>query len=117
MIIITQQAEEMLLAQQEEQGFGEKLSAEARVEVILVVLLLMLVLTLVFLVLFLMVLVILKWYKLNTRKYWHKIWKAAEAEEAIADLVDAMEAFGGEPPEVLEEVFKPEVRVRWLIMV
>ena len=25
-----------------------------------------------------------------------------------------MEAFGGEPPEVLEEVFKPEVRVRWL---
>ena len=28
-----------------------------------------------------------------------------------------MEAFGGEPPEVLEEVFKPEVRVRWLTLV
>ena len=32
-----------------------------------------------------------------------------EAEEAIADLVDSMEAYGGEPPELLEEVFKPEV--------
>ena len=46
-----------------------------------------------------------------------RLTKAAEAEEAIADLVDAMEAFGGEPPEVLEEVFKPEVRGRWLTMV
>lgn len=32
-----------------------------------------------------------------------------EAEEAIADLVDSMEAFGGDPPELLEEVFEPEV--------
>ena len=24
-------------------------------------------------------------------------------------MVDSMEAFGGEPPEILEEVFKPEV--------
>ena len=35
--------------------------------------------------------------------------KVDEAEEAIASLVDSMEAFGGEPPEILEEVFKPEV--------
>jgi len=62
-----EEVEEVLLAQQDEQnGFGEKLNAEARVEV-------------------------------------------DEAEEAIADLVDAMEAFGGEPPELLEEVFEPEV--------
>ena len=60
MIIITLQAEEMLLAQREEQGFGEKLSAEPRVEVVLVVLVLIWVLTLVFLVLFLVALVILK---------------------------------------------------------
>ena len=39
-----------------------------------------------------------------------------EAEEAIADLVDAMEAFGGEPPELLEEVFEPEVPLMMMIM-
>ena len=39
-----------------------------------------------------------------------------EAEEAIADLVDAMEAFGGEPPELLEEVFEPEVPLKMMIM-
>ena len=39
-----------------------------------------------------------------------------EAEEAIADLVDAMEAYGGEPPESLEEVFKPEVNLKMITM-
>ena len=40
--------------------------------------------------------------------------KVDEAEEAIASLVDSMEAFGGEPPEILEEVFKPEVHTLFL---
>ena len=39
-----------------------------------------------------------------------------EAEEAIADLVDAMEAFGGEPPELLEEVFEPEVPLMMMMI-